>query len=192
MNDTMKKITKSICLVLISIIMISSLPLLGQEKVITERKRGNREEQMAKMKSMKIAFITENMELTTSEAEKFWPVYNEYEQKREAVTKELMERFKKTEEAPKVMSDEEADLAIRTHFNQEQALLDLKMEYYEKYLEVLPASRIQKLYEVENNFRRHLMGRLNHDDDPPADRRQGRAPEGKGVAPPCKERGHRR
>lgn len=192
MNDTMKKIKKSISLVLISIIMISSLPLLGQEKVNTERKRGNREEQMAKMKSMKIAFITENMELTTSEAEKFWPVYNEYEQKREAVTKELMERFKKTEEAPEVMSDEEADEAIRMRFSQEQALLDLKVKYYGKYLEILPATRIEKLFEVENNFRRHLMGRLDNGDNSPGDRRQGRAPEGKGVAPPCKERGHRR
>ena len=183
----MKTITKSFSLMLISI-MIITIPMLGQDKP-----HKNKQEQMEKMKSMKIAFITENLELTTSEAEKFWPIYNEYEGKREVITEGLMERFDKKEENTKDISDDEADKNIRMRFENEQELLDLKTEYYEKYLEVLTASRVLKLYEVENNFRRHLMGRMGRGGDAPQDRRgEDRAPEGKGVAPPCKERGHRR
>lgn len=183
----MKTITKSLSLMLISI-MILTIPMMGQE-----RPQKNRQEQMEKMKSMKIAFITDNMELTTSEAEKFWPIYNEYEKKREMITEGLMERFEKKEENTEKISDDEADKTIRMRFENEQELLDLKTEYYEKYLDVLSASRVLKLFEVENNFRRHLMGRMGRGGDAPQDRRgQERTPEGKGVAPPCKERGHRR
>ena len=31
------------------------------------------------MQALKIAFITQRLDLTSAEAEKFWPIYNEYE-----------------------------------------------------------------------------------------------------------------
>ena len=32
-----------------------------------------------KIEALKIAFITQKLQLTTDEAQKFWPVYNQYE-----------------------------------------------------------------------------------------------------------------
>ena len=42
----------------------------------------NREAKMEQMKAEKISFITQQLSLTTAEAQAFWPVYNEYEGKR--------------------------------------------------------------------------------------------------------------
>jgi hypothetical protein len=39
--------------------------------------------QMEKLKSQRIAFFTEKLELTPAEAEKFWPVYNAYSEEKE-------------------------------------------------------------------------------------------------------------
>ena len=39
-----------------------------------------------KIQSLKIAFITQKLQLTTDEAEKFWPVYNQYDNEIRSLT----------------------------------------------------------------------------------------------------------
>ena len=36
-------------------------------------------DRLERIKAFKVAFITEKLELTTDEAEKFWPIYNQFE-----------------------------------------------------------------------------------------------------------------
>ena len=159
----MKLLSKTIVLIVLAIFMIGTLPLMAQdvpEKRLERSDRADRAERFAQMKSMKIAFITEHLELTPEEAEKFWPIYNEYEKKRDEAAKEIFERFNPDKEKPLELSNENADNLIRQRFTEEQKLLDLKKEYYAKYKEVLTASRILKLYEVENRFKRHLLERV--------------------------------
>ena len=55
----------------------------------------------------------------------------------------------------------DAEKIIRQRFAEEEAYLNLKFEYFEKYKDVLSASKIFKLYEVENRFKRHLLGRMD-------------------------------
>lgn len=156
----MKLLSKTIVLIVLAIFMIGTLPLMAQDGPEKRVKRADRAERYAKMKSMKIAYITEHLELTPEEAEKFWPIYNEYEKKRNEVTKGIFEHFNPDQEEPLELSDEDADKTIRRRFEEEQTLLDLKKEYYGKYKEVLPASRIFKLHQVENRFKRHLLERV--------------------------------
>lgn len=156
----MKLLSKSIILIALTIVMIGTAPLIAQHGPEKRVKRADRAERYAKMKSMKIAFITEHLELTPGEAEKFWPIYNEYEKKRDEATKGIFEHFNPEHGEPLELSDEDADKTIRRRFEEEQTLLDLKKEYYGKYKEVLPASRIFKLHQVENRFKRHLLERV--------------------------------
>lgn len=39
-----------------------------------------------KIKTLKVAFITERLNLSTNEAQSFWPLYNDYEEKRESLS----------------------------------------------------------------------------------------------------------
>jgi hypothetical protein len=162
----MKLLSKTIVLIVLAIFMIGTLPLMAQDVPEKRAERGeraeraDRAERYAKMKSMQIAFITEHLELTPGEAEKFWPIYNEYQKKRNEATKEILEHFNPEQGEPLELSDEDADKIIKRRFKEEQTLLDLKKEYYGKYKEVLPASRIFKLHQVENRFKRHLLERV--------------------------------
>jgi len=64
---------------LFSLIMIMSLivsPLMAQENDDTRGQRGH-DVRYERLKSMKVAYITQELNLTPAEAEKFWPVYNE-------------------------------------------------------------------------------------------------------------------
>ena len=172
----MKTTRLSISILVLAVLTAFAMPLQAQTKQERETIAKNRKEMGEKIKASKIAYITQHMNLSPEEAEKFWPIYNEQEQKREEITHSIMERFKGPKEDVE-LSDKEAEDIIQERFAQEQALLDLKMEYHTRYLDILPASRVLKLYEVENNFRRGLMEKLGR-------REGGKKPEGRGTAPP--------
>jgi len=40
-----------------------------------------------KIKAEKVAFLTTQLDLTVAEAQKFWPLYNEYEKKNDEIFK---------------------------------------------------------------------------------------------------------
>src|ERR1700749_3445006 len=60
-----------------------------------------------RVQALKIAFITKRLSLTSAEAEKFWPIYNEYSDKREVVRKQLQADYKKIREQGDTLSDAE-------------------------------------------------------------------------------------
>ena len=178
------KITLSLLAILV---MTTFVPLNAQGPDGRGKRPADQAEWSAKMKSMKIAFITEHLELTAEEAEKFWPLYNDYEKKREEIARNIFTRFATEEDAaetPDITSDEEADRIIRQRFSEEQALLDLKEKYYEEFLKVIPASRILKLHNVEHRFKRHLLERARGGQED----RQSPRPASKGKPQPEKDR----
>lgn len=140
----------------------------------------DRDEMMKKVKSAKIAFITENLNLSPDEAEVFWPVYNEMSNKREELIFNSFGPFPEKDEK-KELTEEEAKEQMAQRFDNEEALLKLKREYHEKFLEILPATKVLMLYEVENRFRGHLIDNYRTDRE---GRRQDNRP---GEAPPCRE-----
>ncbi len=103
---------------------------------------------------IKIAFITNKLDLRTEEAQKFWPVYNNYQ-------KELMELIKKRRE-----DRQKADIAPNDKINADLAyeskMLDLKKKYKKFYSKVIPPEKILLLYQAEHEFREHLIKQLNH------------------------------
>ena len=67
-------------------ILILILMLCNLNVALYAQERKGREEQREKFRSMKIAYFTEELELTSEEAEKFWPLYNDYEKKKREVS----------------------------------------------------------------------------------------------------------
>uniref|UniRef100_UPI00404B8FC2 hypothetical protein n=1 Tax=Daejeonella sp. TaxID=2805397 RepID=UPI00404B8FC2 len=103
---------------------------------------------------IKIAFITNKLDLTTQQAQKFWPVYNNYQ-------KELMELIKNRRE-----DRQKADIAPNDKINADLAyeskMLDLKKKYKKFYSKAIPSEKILLLYQAEREFREHLIKQLNH------------------------------
>jgi len=179
----MKSKKISITAMIALLVLIIAIPVQAQHGHDKDKTDKERSEEYARIKSAKIAFITEHVNLSPEEAQKFWPLYNEMAQKRENITHTLMERFKDWDKNEEV-SEEQAEEIMQQRLAQEQALLDLKKEYHEKFTAVLPATRVLKLYEAENRFRGMLMERLRGRDGerrPEGEKR--RAPERENVEP---------
>ncbi len=116
------------------------------------------------IKCKKVAFITEQVGLTSQEGEKFWPVYNKLEKER----LELMDKKRDLEEPAEDKSVKNDDYyrrltseIVAVHIR-EGKLIE---EYNSKFLSILPAEKVVKLYRSERKFRSYLMQEMRKKDD---------------------------
>jgi hypothetical protein len=109
------------------------------------------------IKTKKIAFMTEQIGLTSQEAEKFWPIYNELDKQRFMLMdkkRELEERSEKPKPGMKDADYRKLAIEIAAAHMQEGKLIE---EYNLKLLNILPAEKVVKLYRAEGKFRAILM-----------------------------------
>lgn len=96
-------------------------------------------------KAKKIAYLTAELDITPSEAESFWPVYNEYSGKLRALRK----KGKEANSAEENVANKEAKVA-------------LEKEYLSKFKEVLPAAKVDKLFEAEKKWKQKLLEEIKN------------------------------
>ncbi|RMG77793.1 MAG: hypothetical protein D6707_10740 [Bacteroidetes bacterium] len=123
------------------------------------------------IKAEKIAFITKELQLTPEEAQRFWPVYNEYEAKQEAIHQEHRQLMKQKRENQEP-TDKEAEEMLNKYLSLKQQELDIEKEYIEKFKQVLPVKKVGKLMEAEHKFKKELLKRIKeqHRQGPPRER----------------------
>ena len=128
-----------------------------------------------KLNAYKIAFFTRRMNLTSQEAEKFWPVYNEFQDKRNAIQSErqaLNRNFNQNElnrTETELIEAGDKPVALQV---QEAALAQ---EYQKKFKEILAPAKIIRLYQAENQYRLQLLNELK-DNQPLRNNLQQRGP----------------
>ncbi|WP_026898591.1 hypothetical protein [Daejeonella oryzae] len=109
----------------------------------------NRSQQI---EAVKVAFITQKLDLNTEEAEKFWPVYNNYQ-------KEVYGLLKLKKQA-KSNQDNNADDVLNSELEFEGRLLDIRKKYKQEFSKVIPSEKVLQLYRAEREFREHLIKEL--------------------------------
>lgn len=123
----------------------------------------------ARIKAFKVGFFTEQLALTPAEAEKFWPIYNQYENDLKALRKN---RPKK--EQIEFMSDAELQNLLNGFFSHQEQEINLQRKLAKDLEGVLPLRKIVKLQLTQRHFKRELIKKLkNH-------KRRKMSPAGKG------------
>ena len=114
-----------------------------------------------RIKAMKIAYITERLELTETEAEKFWPIYNAFENKlSELKHGELRTIRMELRKNYDNLSEKRAQELLDRFVEIENTLYDEKVKYVDKLKKVLPAKKIILLKAIEDEFNKMLMEQL--------------------------------
>ena len=109
-----------------------------------------------KIEAMKIAFLTKRLQLTPDEAQKFWPVYNQYEAEKKQVRQTTVGAVKDMKEDGD-FTNAEAEQAIAKYIEFKAKDLDLIKKYVAEFRKFLPATKIAKLVTAEENFKKMLM-----------------------------------
>ena len=114
------------------------------------------------MKAFKIAYITEQLDLNAIEAEKFWPIYNEFGSKIEALRKEsrsnIFEKIKG--ENINNLSEAEANVIINDITLMKDKELQYRKDLLNELKSIIPSIKILKLERAEDNFKKKLLKRL--------------------------------
>jgi Spy/CpxP family protein refolding chaperone len=116
-------------------------------------------EKIEQIRAMKVAFLTTELDLTSSEAEKFWPVYNAFEDKQFELRHQKMGAFIKKIKDGSVnqMSEKEANTFLNQMESNDEELFMLRKKLTASLRSVLPASKIIKLKKSEEDFNRKLL-----------------------------------
>lgn len=129
-----------------------------------------------KVEQLKIAFFTKELNLTTSEAEKFWPIYHEFDGKLKDEKKKQRDIGEKMKEGQADLSDAEIKKNMTSIFDSEIREAEIKKAYTEKIATVIGYKKTAKLLSLERRFRQELVQRLHDHPAPPHKRGPGGGP----------------
>lgn len=110
-----------------------------------------------KIKALKVAFITERLNLSSKEAQLFWPIYNEHETNMEVLrAKEWSQVHNKIKQA-NTLSEKEADELLSLYNTLEKEKQDSYTSLFSKLKNVLSSKKTLLLIQSEHDFKRQLM-----------------------------------
>ena len=102
------------------------------------------------IESVKIAYLTSKLSLTPEEAQRFWPVYQNYQRDLQQV---FQQRQRDRQEAKK--SGGQVD-----ELKYEATILDVRKRYRKQFAEVLPQQKVALVFQAEREFREQLIQHL--------------------------------
>ena len=116
-------------------------------------------EKIEQIRTMKIAFLTTELDLTPSEAEKFWPVYNAFEDKLFELRHKKMGAFIKKIKDGSVnqMPEKEANTFLNQMESNDEEIFMLRKKLTASLRNIIPASKIILLKKSEEDFNRKLL-----------------------------------
>ncbi|HRH62802.1 MAG TPA: hypothetical protein PLI68_05695 [Bacteroidia bacterium] len=147
---------KKIQLLLPTLLLVSSIAL-AQPGQVDKMNKGERKE---KVEAMKIAYLTNKLELTPTEAQQFWPVFNEFEAKIQAIRQNRRKDSREGQDNLDQLSDKEVETLIDSEVAFRQKELDVMKEYHSKFKAVLPIRKVAKLYRAQEDFKRELLKKI--------------------------------
>jgi Spy/CpxP family protein refolding chaperone len=138
--------------ILTLLIVFISLNALAQDGAFIRKKK-------EQIKSLKVAFITSELSLTSEEAAKFWPIYNAYEDKQQDIKKQKLKGYidRMDEESIDKLSDKEAANLLTQIESSEDELYQAKKKLIVSLKGVISPLKILKLKKAEENFNRKLL-----------------------------------
>jgi Spy/CpxP family protein refolding chaperone len=113
-----------------------------------------------KIESLKIAYITQQLNLDPAQAQKFWPVYNQYQAALHRLSRQRRKNLMSEDELHKA-SDSEIERSLDQDFSYQKQALQIREEYRDKFRKVLPPEKVAQLYRAERDFNLKLIRELH-------------------------------
>lgn len=126
-------------------ILLFSIPVMAQ--------RNEKGVDKEKLEAAKVAFITNRLNLTPEQAERFWPLYNKYDENRMKIMGKIHGLYKSAEND---LNDAKAKRLIDERFKLQDELQDLEKRFLEEITSVISPAQAFKLSEAKRDFTRQL------------------------------------
>ena len=132
-----------------------------------------RKKDWERLQAEKIAFITQELDLTPEEAQVFWPVYTQ-------CWKEVLASHKATREAfagirgkqAEGLTDKEMEKKLDAYIQASTKSNQVLADWYPKFKQVLPIRKVAKLYQAEEAFQQRMINNLRKHPQHPSKEKQ--------------------
>ena len=158
----MKKVISVLCL--LAVLATGALAQEQQQRGQHDRSGNGWRE---RVRAEKVAFLTEQVDLTESEAQVFWPIYNQ-------IQKEQREAFEAVRKAYEAMekglqegkTGKEMEKLVNAYVDAKDKNEGIETKYLNKLMKALPAEKVARYYVAEEKFRHQQIGRLGNGNFP--------------------------
>ncbi len=112
---------------------------------------------MHKIETIKSDYLSENMHLTAEEADKFWPVYNQYQRELSTVMHQKRQNM--------LNSQKNAQDIVNDNFGYDSKILSIKKHYNDEFGKILPSDKLAQFYKSQTMFNEEMIKRLKNRHD---------------------------
>jgi hypothetical protein len=117
---------------------------------------------LEKLNNYKIGFFTKKLNLTSEEAEKFWPVYNDYQGQRNKIQLEKLKLNRNFNQNESSLSDNQLEEIGDKYVDCLVQESNLAVAFHKKIKEVLPPVKVILYYQAENQYKAQLLNELQN------------------------------
>ncbi|WP_289044306.1 hypothetical protein [uncultured Olleya sp.] len=132
--------------ILIALVLLFSFSAFAQ--------RDNKK-QHEKIKALKVAHITEQLDLTTKEAEAFWPIYNKFEEDRYKIRESSSEKRKRVD--AQKLTESQAEQLVKEMQELEATKFKMDKDYVAKLSKIISYKKIVLLFNSERTFKKKMI-----------------------------------
>jgi hypothetical protein len=143
--------------------LLTCFCLVGLVSAQPDSKGDKRKEGFERFRAKRIAFITEKVKLTPEEAEAFWPLANELQEKKYDLNKPLREERRKQKASKTPLTEADYLKIIDANADISVKEAQLNREYLEKIKKTLSAEKIFKYQRAEEEFMRQMFSPKNRE-----------------------------
>lgn len=101
-----------------------------------ENQTGDELSKQERIKALYVAYVSQQLNFTPEEAQKFWPVHTQFENELKSVKKDLPE------------------------LDKQQARLDIKKKYQDNFNKIIGNNRCDRFFRMDGEFKRKLLERV--------------------------------
>ncbi|MGC1390536.1 MAG: hypothetical protein WA816_05825 [Bacteroidales bacterium] len=117
---------------------------------------------LEKLNNFKIGFFTRKLNLTSEEAEKFWPVYNDYQSQRNLIQMEKLKLNRNFNQNQSSLSERQLEEMGDKYVDCLVQESNLAVTFHKKLKEVLPPVKVILYYQAENQYKIQLLNELQN------------------------------
>ncbi|MCK4631295.1 MAG: hypothetical protein KAT40_07615 [Bacteroidales bacterium] len=119
-------------------------------------------ERIQELEAQKIGFFTKKLQLTTKEAQGFWPVYNDYQARKNKIIQDRRNTIRYYIQNLNNLSEKEIEDMTGKFIRLTKEESDLFLAYHEKFKEVLPIKKVMQIYIAEEEYKTFLLRQLRN------------------------------
>lgn len=117
--------------------------------------QNDKDQHRERIKALKTAYITQELNLSKDVAQKFWPIYNEYETKKRELHRR--EHVDIDLSSPECIDEAEANHMLKEYLDVEREEYVIKKQLFNDLKEIISAQDIIKLHKLEDEFHKKLI-----------------------------------